>query len=239
MVPALSACRSKPSVRPAAVCAFRGRSSACRSAPASPRAFATNSRVISRCAAWPARPTLRRRFCACRAERHAGSRSPSIALGRSGTTAAIAARRSTPASSGTRSCPGAIVVEAPHAPRLDHIFVLGLYAPVRRKDGVPNFLYLLETINGRAYPATERLTYERGRTVRWAVVNESAFLHPMHLHGFYFRMNRPDAYDEVTHPFFPGESGELAWTADRAGRLDVSLPYRRPTSRAMRRYATC
>ncbi|MBC5825025.1 MAG: multicopper oxidase domain-containing protein, partial [Candidatus Eremiobacteraeota bacterium] len=112
---------------------------------------------------------------------------------------------------------GAILVEAPHAPRVDHVFVLGLYAPVKRKDGTPNFIYMLETINGHAYPATERLAYERGRTVRWAVFNASAMLHPMHLHGFYFRINRPDAYEEVTHPFYPGEADELSWTADRAG----------------------
>ncbi len=62
---------------------------------------------------------------------------------------------------------GAIVVEAPHARRVDHVFILGLHAPVKRKDGSPNFIYFLETINGRAYPATERLAYARGRKVRW------------------------------------------------------------------------
>ena len=112
---------------------------------------------------------------------------------------------------------GAIVVEAPHAQRVDHVFVLGLYAPVKSKDGSPNFIYFLETINGRAYPATERLAYERGRKVRWGVFNASAMLHPMHLHGFYFRMDRPGAYDEVTHPFHPGDAGELAWLAGTAG----------------------
>lgn len=112
---------------------------------------------------------------------------------------------------------GAMVVEAPHAPRVDHVFVLGLYAPVKRKDGSPNFIYFLETINGRAYPATERLAYARGRKVRWSVFNASAMLHPMHLHGFYFRLVRPGAYDEVTHGFYPGEADELAWTAKTAG----------------------
>jgi FtsP/CotA-like multicopper oxidase with cupredoxin domain len=112
---------------------------------------------------------------------------------------------------------GAIVVEAPRAPRLDHVFVLALYAPVRMKDGSPNFLYLLETINGRSFPATERLVYERGHVVRWAVYNASSMVHPMHLHGFYFKLDRPSAYDEVTHPFYPGDAAELSWTADRPG----------------------
>jgi len=113
---------------------------------------------------------------------------------------------------------GAIVVEDPHAPHVNHIFVLGLYAPVKSKDGTANFIYLLETINGRSFPATERLTYVRGQTVRWAVFNASSFIHPMHLHGFYYRLARPDAYDEVTHAFYPGEGEELSWTADRAGQ---------------------
>ncbi len=112
---------------------------------------------------------------------------------------------------------GAIVVEAPRAPQVDHVFVLGLYAPVKMKDGSPNFLYLLETINGRSFPATERLVYQRGQVVRWAVYNASPMIHPMHLHGFYFKLDRPVAYDEVTHPFHPGDAAELSWTADRPG----------------------
>jgi len=112
---------------------------------------------------------------------------------------------------------GAIVVEKPHAPRVDHVFVLGMYAPVRLTDGTPNFIYLLETINGRSFPATEHLTYERTKTVRWAVFNASSMNHPMHLHGFFYRIDRPNAYDEVTHAFRPGEAEELSWNADRAG----------------------
>ena len=112
---------------------------------------------------------------------------------------------------------GAIVVDAPHEPRVDHAFVLALYAPVKEKSGEPDFIYFLETINGRSFPATERLTYERGQTVRWAVFNASSMNHPMHLHGFYYQIDRPDAHDEVTHAFYPGEAEELSWTADRAG----------------------
>ncbi len=112
---------------------------------------------------------------------------------------------------------GAIVVEEPHAQPIDHIFVLGLYAPVKERDGTPDFVYFLETINGRSFPATEHLTYQRGQHVRWAVYNASFFIHPMHLHGFYFRTARTDSYDEVTHAFYPGEAEELSWTADRAG----------------------
>jgi FtsP/CotA-like multicopper oxidase with cupredoxin domain len=75
---------------------------------------------------------------------------------------------------------GAIVVDRPHVPPIDRVFVLGIYAPVIEPKIGPNFLYALETINGRSYPATEHLSYERGRRVRWGIVNASSMTHPMH-----------------------------------------------------------
>src|ERR1700729_401134 len=39
----------------------------------------------------------------------------------------------------------------------------------------------------------------------------------MHLHGFYFKPAKPDAYDEVAHAFFPGAAEELTSIPDRAG----------------------
>ena len=45
-------------------------------------------------------------------------------------------------------------------------------------------------INGLSWPSTERLTYRVGDPVRWRVVNLSSQIHPMHLHGFYYRVQR-------------------------------------------------
>ena len=45
---------------------------------------------------------------------------------------------------------------------------------------------VLFAMNGLSWPATERLTYQRGERVRWRVINLSSQTHPMHLHGFYF-----------------------------------------------------
>ena len=45
-------------------------------------------------------------------------------------------------------------------------------------------------INGLSWPSTERLTYRLGDPVRWRVVNLSSQIHPMHLHGFYYRVKR-------------------------------------------------
>jgi FtsP/CotA-like multicopper oxidase with cupredoxin domain len=45
-------------------------------------------------------------------------------------------------------------------------------------------------INGLSWPSTERLTYRLGDPVRWRVINLSSQIHPMHLHGFYYRVKR-------------------------------------------------
>ena len=43
-------------------------------------------------------------------------------------------------------------------------------------------------INGKSWPFTERLTYQRGEPVHWRVVNASDLSHPMHLHGLHFNI---------------------------------------------------
>jgi FtsP/CotA-like multicopper oxidase with cupredoxin domain len=45
------------------------------------------------------------------------------------------------------------------------------------------------TLNGRMWPATERSTFDVGDTVRWRFVDMTGDRHPMHLHGFYFRVD--------------------------------------------------
>jgi FtsP/CotA-like multicopper oxidase with cupredoxin domain len=45
------------------------------------------------------------------------------------------------------------------------------------------------TINGRAWPNTERITATVGDTLRWRVINASFDTHPMHLHGVYYHVD--------------------------------------------------
>lgn len=45
------------------------------------------------------------------------------------------------------------------------------------------------TINGRSFPHTERIEPMVGDTLRWRWINASGRNHPMHLHGFYFRVD--------------------------------------------------
>jgi manganese oxidase len=44
--------------------------------------------------------------------------------------------------------------------------------------------------NGKAWPHNERLTLAQGDSVHWRLINAAAIEHPMHLHGFYFRVTR-------------------------------------------------
>ena len=44
--------------------------------------------------------------------------------------------------------------------------------------------------NGKAWPYNERLTFRQGDSIHFRVINATAIQHPLHLHGFYFRVTR-------------------------------------------------
>jgi FtsP/CotA-like multicopper oxidase with cupredoxin domain len=46
------------------------------------------------------------------------------------------------------------------------------------------------TFNGKAWPYNERLTFAQNDSVHFRVINAAAVEHPLHLHGFYFRVAR-------------------------------------------------
>src|SRR5690606_34582032 len=85
------------------------------------------------------------------------------------------------------------------------------------------------TINGRSWPHTERFTIDVGDTVRWRWINGSYLPHPMHLHGFHFRVlsngdnNVDHTFAEadipmvVTQPMHAGSTFRMEWTPTRAG----------------------
>jgi len=128
---------------------------------------------------------------------------------------------------------GAIVVDPPNSSERkphDRIFVIGQWINVRNARGAPDFNYELDVINGRPWPYTERLSYAQGATVRWRWVNTSQGAHPLHLHGFYFRVDsrgdgvadtiyRRDADRDrrVTELIEPGHTFSMTWQATRAG----------------------
>ncbi|HEV8214362.1 MAG TPA: multicopper oxidase domain-containing protein [Gemmatimonadaceae bacterium] len=56
--------------------------------------------------------------------------------------------------------------------------------------------------NGKAWPYNEQLTFTQGDSVHFRVINAAAVEHPLHLHGFYFRVARYGSAraDTVVHP---------------------------------------
>ncbi len=125
---------------------------------------------------------------------------------------------------------GALVVDGPDAaPRTERILVIGVWTQARLPDGEPDLMSEVFAINGRSWPQTERLTYDLGDSVHWRVINTSSGVHPMHLHGFFFRVNaRGDAQRDttywprqqrlgVTERMDPGTTMRMSFLPDRAG----------------------
>jgi FtsP/CotA-like multicopper oxidase with cupredoxin domain len=129
-----------------------------------------------------------------------------------------------------QSLNGAIVVDAANAPARpkDRVLVISWYSTVDPKS--PNGLGVTTmTMNGLSWPHTERMDYAQGDSIHWRVINVSDLDHPMHLHGFYFRLEaRGDGIrdsilssDEqrmaVTEIIGPFKTMGLSWKAERAG----------------------
>jgi manganese oxidase len=123
---------------------------------------------------------------------------------------------------------GVIVVDDPgeRAPR-DRILVIGMWADSAGSEQNRHRERQLFVVNGRSWPHTDRLIYEKGELVRWRVVNASADVHPMHLHGFYYRVvRRGDGVVDTaltraelvnTEWMGPGSTMQMTWTPDRLG----------------------
>jgi FtsP/CotA-like multicopper oxidase with cupredoxin domain len=125
---------------------------------------------------------------------------------------------------------GVIVVDSVGAPDVpnDRIFAIGWWATVDPKS--PSGLERgTLVINGRSWPHTERLDVTQGDSLRWRWVNLTEIPHPMHLHGFYFRVDAvgdgrsttvyaPDQRRQaVTEPMAPGATMSLVWSPNRPG----------------------
>lgn len=127
---------------------------------------------------------------------------------------------------------GALIVDAPGAPTDDRIFIIGEWL----HDTTPNVPGLgpggaqMLSVNGKAWPYSERLTHKTGEPVRWRWINTTPGLHPMHLHGSYYRVdsvgdgNRDRIYapDEqrsvVTEVMTSGGTMTTTWAPERPGR---------------------
>ena len=129
---------------------------------------------------------------------------------------------------------GVMIVDPAGAPRdtAERIFVVTVieHYPIDSVSKRPKEEIWETAVNGRSWPHTERLEYPVGAPVRFRWVNGSDRFHPMHLHGFHFRVlgtgtgNRytqlppSDQPMAVTQLMLPGENFAMEWTPTRAGR---------------------
>jgi manganese oxidase len=126
---------------------------------------------------------------------------------------------------------GALIVDPTDARRRapDRVFVIQWYIPGHDSSGAPDRSNGVFTFNGRPWPNTERLSYQQGDSIRWRIINASADVHPLHLHGFFYQIRaRGDVQQDsvywpeqrrmaVTELLLDGTTMDLAWFADRPG----------------------
>jgi manganese oxidase len=96
------------------------------------------------------------------------------------------------------------------------------FAPMPMTGMEPNFF----TINGKAFPATEEITVQKGERVRLRLMGIGQFIHPMHLHGIPFKIIATDGHavpevaqltkDTVT--VAPGERYDIEFVATEPGQ---------------------
>lgn len=124
---------------------------------------------------------------------------------------------------------GAFIVDPAAAPRAEHVIVLTGSWHSRDSTGALTNDRHLFVMNGRPWPHTLRLAGAVGDSMRFRIINASGDVHPMHLHGAYFRVQalgdgvRDTAYApadeplEVTHFMPRGTTMRAAWMPERPG----------------------
>jgi FtsP/CotA-like multicopper oxidase with cupredoxin domain len=126
---------------------------------------------------------------------------------------------------------GAIVVDSATGPvGADRVLVVNWLVDSLTPDGKqPNFDRTVFSINGRSWPHTERISATVGDSIRWRIINLNGDVHPMHLHGVYFRVDEfygaPAAMAQagapgrmaVTERMAPLSTMTITWSPERAG----------------------
>jgi FtsP/CotA-like multicopper oxidase with cupredoxin domain len=120
---------------------------------------------------------------------------------------------------------GAFVIDSAGARVDDRIFVMNIWGDPVGDTGYTNAV----AINGKAWPYAERVLLTVGDSARWRWVNGTGRNHPMHLHGFYFRIDSRGTFRSdtiyaagarrlaVTENLMPGESMSITWSPAEPG----------------------
>ncbi|HUF64623.1 MAG TPA: multicopper oxidase domain-containing protein, partial [Gemmatimonadaceae bacterium] len=125
---------------------------------------------------------------------------------------------------------GAIVVDPPgtdaRAAR-DRVFLITWAGRATAQANEPDAPVM--AINGASWPHTERFDVMQGDSLHWRWINMTGPPHPMHLHGFYFRVDGrgdgaqfsyypPDQRrSAVTETVRRGETMHIAWSPSKPG----------------------
>jgi FtsP/CotA-like multicopper oxidase with cupredoxin domain len=121
---------------------------------------------------------------------------------------------------------GAFIVDPPGTVVPDRVFVIGMW----RDRRLAQESFDVPVINGKSWPYTERLEYALGSEVRWVWLNPSGNVHPMHMHGSYFRVLTagdaeqsdpvpPSGMRDVSTNFMAiGGTMTTLWKPERSGR---------------------
>ncbi len=96
------------------------------------------------------------------------------------------------------------------------------YAAMPMSGMEPNYF----TINGKSFPATETITVKKGDRVRLRFIGIGQFIHPMHLHGFPFKIVATDGHPvpeaaqltKDTVSVAPGERYDIEFVAAETGQ---------------------
>jgi FtsP/CotA-like multicopper oxidase with cupredoxin domain len=96
------------------------------------------------------------------------------------------------------------------------------YAAMPMSGMEPNYF----TINGKSFPATETITVKKGDRVRLRFIAIGQFIHPMHLHGFPFKIVATDGHPvpetaqltKDTISVAPGERYDIEFIATETGQ---------------------
>ena len=122
---------------------------------------------------------------------------------------------------------GALVVDSAGAVGTpgDRVLVLQAESPA-----LTSLALEVMAINGRSWPHTERLDATVGDTLRWRLINATTQVHPMHLHGFFYRVDafnlesrgaqdggRAPGRMVVTERMPPASTMSISWVPERAG----------------------
>jgi len=80
---------------------------------------------------------------------------------------------------------GAVVVDAPGASTRDHILLLSEWF-LPYDENRP--FEVVSVINGKGWPHTHTIELSQNDSTRFRVINTIPLYHPLHLHGFYYRI---------------------------------------------------